>query len=130
MPVEPKVVQDSPCNISAKFTAAHRLLREHGFDHVVHAENISDKQFKMFFVRNCKNNARLGMIVSKRTLSRAVDRNRVKRIVREVFRQHSIKTCKLDLIVMIRGPYVLKSRAQADNLKAIFSRAENRCAEL
>lgn len=129
MLVVPRVVQDSPYNISAKFTVAHRLLRENGFDHVVHAENITDRQFKIFFVRNGKNNARLGIIVSKRTLSGAVDRNRVKRIVREVFRQHSIKRCKLDLVVIIRRPYVQENRAQVDNLKMLFSRAENRCAE-
>jgi len=106
------------------------LLRENGFDHVVHAENITDKHFKIFFVRNGMQNARLGMIVGKRTLSGAVDRNRVKRLIRETFRQHSIKMCKLDLVVMLRRPCVQEIGAQVDNLKMLFSRAENRCAEL
>lgn len=130
MLVVPRAVQDSPYNISAKFTVAHRLVRENGFDHVIHAENIVDGQFKIFFVRNDKNNARLGIIVSKRMLSRAVDRNRAKRTIREVFRQHNIKMCKLDLIVMIRRHYVQENRAQVEKLRMLFSRAENRCAEL
>jgi len=72
MPVAPRVVQDSQSNLSAlsaKLTAAHRLLREDGYDHVVHAENISDRNFKIFFVCNGKKNARLGMIVSKKTIT-------------------------------------------------------------
>ncbi|MDO8262956.1 MAG: ribonuclease P protein component [Gallionella sp.] len=111
-------------------TAAHRLLRENGFDHVVHAENIADKHFKIFFVRNGKKNARLGMIVGKKTLSGAVDRNRLKRIIREAFRQHNIKLCKLDLVVMVRRAYPQDCGMQVANLKMLFSRVENRCVEL
>ena len=123
-------MQDSPSSLSAEFTAAHRLLRENGFNHVIRAENIADKHFKIFFVRNGKCNARLGMIVGKKTLPSAVDRNRVKRIIREAFRQHNIKQCKLDVVVMARRVYPQESGAQAGNLKMLFSRVESRCAEL
>ena len=119
-----------PSSLSAEFTAAHRLLRKNGFDHVIRAENIADKYFKIFFVRNDERNARLGIIVAKKTLSGAADRNRVKRIIREAFRQHNIKQCKLDVVVMARHAYPLESGAQAGNLKMLFSRVENRCAEL
>ncbi|HEU0219413.1 MAG TPA: ribonuclease P protein component [Gallionella sp.] len=105
------------------------MLRENGFDHVVHAENVSDRQFKIFFARNGKKNARLGIIVGKKTLSGAADRNRVKRIIREAFRQHSIKQCKLDLVVMVRRADPQERGIQAGNLKMLFSRVENRCAE-
>lgn len=123
-------ISDSPSSLSAEFTAAHRLLREDGFDHVMCAENMADKYFKIFFVRNGKRNARLGMVVAKKTLSGAADRNHVKRIIREAFRQHSIKQCKLDVVVMARRAYPQESGAQAGNLKMLFSRVENRCAEL
>jgi ribonuclease P protein component len=103
------------------------LLRENGFDHVVRAESISDRHFKVFFVRNGQKNAKLGIMVGKKTLSGAVDRNRVKRIIREAFRQHGIKQCKFDVVVMVRrgDPH----GASAGNLKTLFSRIENRCAE-
>ncbi|MHB0924927.1 MAG: ribonuclease P protein component [Gallionellaceae bacterium] len=123
-------ISASPSSPSAEFTTAHRLLREDGFDHVMRAENMADKDFKIFFVRNDKRNARLGMVVAKKTLSGAADRNRVKRIIREAFRQHSIKQCKLDVVVMARRAYPQESGAQAGNLKMLFSRVENRCAEL
>lgn len=130
MRVAPRAVQDSPYKSPAQFSSAHRLLRKDGFDHVVQAEIISDRYFKVFFVRNGKPDAKLGMIVGKRTLHRAVDRNRVKRIIRETFRQHSIKVCNVDLVVMLRRPFDQESGVQVADLKMLFSRAEGRCAGL
>lgn len=46
---------------------------------------------------------RLGIIVSKQHIRRAVDRNRVRRIIRESFRHQRDKLKGLDLIVMIRA---------------------------
>jgi len=130
MRVAPKAVQDLPSDVSTKFTVAHRLLREEGFSHIVRCESVADKQFKVFFAHNSKENARLGIIASKKTLPGAVDRNRIKRIIREVFRLHNIKARKLDLVVMVRRTYPLESRAQMDSLETLFCRVENRCAEL
>jgi len=129
----PRVVQESQYNspaFPAKFTSAHRLLRNNGFDQVVRAANVTDLRFKIFFVRNGIKNARLGIIVGKKTLSGAADRNRVKRIIREAFRQHSIKQRHLDLVVMVRRADSLVDGAQVDNLKMLLTRIENRCAEL
>ena len=132
MRVAPRAVQDSRSSLSAKFTAAHRLLRQDGFDRVIRAENIPNRNFKIFFARNGKKNARLGIIVGKKTLSGAVGRNSVKRIIREAFRQHSIKQCKLDMVVMVRRAYSQGGGKQADNLKMLLSRLEKkyRCVEL
>ena len=126
----PKVVQDSLSSISGKFDAARRLLRADGFEHVIRAQSIAEKQFKIFFAPNSGKFARLGIVVSKRTLPRAVKRNHVKRIIREVFRQHNIKHSRLDLVVMARRNYPLMADAQIDNLKKLFSQLENRCADL
>jgi len=104
------------------------LLRENGFGHVIRAENVADRHFKVYFDRNCKKNARLGIIVGKKTLACATDRNRVKRIIRETFRQHSVKFCMLDIVVMVRHADA-QIATQVDGLKALFSRVENRCAE-
>ncbi|MEO8331963.1 MAG: ribonuclease P protein component [Gallionella sp.] len=111
---------------SAGFTPAHRLLREDGFDHVVHAGSIADRHFKIFFVRNIKSNARLGIIVGKRTLPSAAQRNRVKRAIREVFRRHSIKVQQLDLVVLVRSAD--SQASPAVDLEALFNQVEKRCA--
>ena len=118
----------SSITITTEFTVAHRLLREDGFDHVVHAENIADKYFKIFFVRNGRKNARLGIIADKRTLPGAVQRNRVKRAIREAFRQHCIKAQQIDLVVMVRCAD--STAAKSEELKTLFSRVEDRCANL
>lgn len=131
MPLK-RASQTSGYNITrpAKLTAAHRLLRKDGFDRAVQAESITDKHYKIFFVHNDKSNARLGIITSKKILPRATDRNRIKRVIREVFRQHSIKTQKLDMVVMVRHAYVQQPSMRSDNLKMLFSQVESRCAEL
>ena len=46
--------------------------------------------------------ARLGLSVAKRHVKRAVDRNRVKRMMREAFRTHPIKRLNADLFISIR----------------------------
>ena len=45
--------------------------------------------------------ARLGMIIGKRHLSRAVDRNRVKRAIRESFRRHHARLPSLDIVIQL-----------------------------
>ena len=54
--------------------------------------------------------ARLGMAFSKRQAKRAVDRSRLKRIVRESFRFRRHTLAGLDLVVMARS-----AAASADN---------------
>ncbi len=128
--VELGVVQDLLFNISSissKFTAAHRLLRKDGFNHVIHAENILDGYFKVFFIQNKNDHARLGIIASKKLLPSATDRNRVKRIIRETFRHHSIKARSLDLVVMVRCAYSKERVEQNRSLETLLGRIENRC---
>lgn len=46
--------------------------------------------------------ARLGLAIAKRILKRAVDRNQVKRIVRESFRQTRLRHASVDIVVMVQ----------------------------
>jgi ribonuclease P protein component len=128
--VAPEAVRDSLFNttVSFEFTAAHRLLRAEGFDHVVHAANLTDRFYKIFFVPNGKKNARLGIVASKRILPGAVQRNRFKRMIREAFRQHSIKTQQLDLVVMVKSSDT--QALQSEGLITLFGRIEDKCASL
>ncbi|MEO9654145.1 ribonuclease P protein component [Marinomonas sp.] len=45
---------------------------------------------------------RLGLIVSKKTDKRAVGRNRIKRLVRDSFRQHKTTLAGLDIVFLAR----------------------------
>lgn len=126
-----KAVQNSQFSrsvASSEFTVAHRLLREDRFDHVVHECNVADKYFKIFYAHNGEQNARLGIIASKRTLPRAVDRNKVKRMIREAFRRHGIKAKKLDIVVLVKIPYAQNDSLKTSELNMLFSRIEDKCA--
>lgn len=46
---------------------------------------------------------RLGLAISKKNFKRAVDRNLVKRVVRESFRNHQALLTGLDIVVMSRA---------------------------
>ncbi len=45
---------------------------------------------------------RLGIAVAKRHVRRSVDRNRLKRMMREAFRNHPIKYLDVDLFISVR----------------------------
>jgi len=49
--------------------------------------------------------SRLGIALTRRLVASSVDRNRVKRIVREAFRRHPARALGLDCVVMLREPY-------------------------
>lgn len=52
---------------------------------------------------------RLGLVVGKRVLRRAVDRNRAKRLIREAFRVSATSLPELDVVVRVvdREPFAL-----------------------
>lgn len=63
---------------------------------------------------NRMDGARLGLVVPKRILKRAVDRNRAKRQIRESFRLARPELPAWDIVVLVTG--VGNVRAAADQL--------------
>jgi ribonuclease P protein component len=74
--------------------------------------------------------SRLGIALTRKLVPRSVDRNRVKRLVREAFRRHLLKIAGLDCVVMLRErfdeanlpPLVAEIRAHFDQLVQNHSR--------
>src|SRR3990167_10921545 len=64
---------------------------------------IKNKYFLILFKPNQQKHARLGIIVSKQFIKRAVDRNQLKRVIRESFRHHQEDLKELDIVVIIRS---------------------------
>jgi ribonuclease P protein component len=60
---------------------------------------VRSRYFQVMGRPNDRGHARLGMIVSKRLFSRAVDRNRIRRLIREAFRLSAPALPALDLVV-------------------------------
>jgi ribonuclease P protein component len=52
--------------------------------------------------------ARLGVVVGKKTARRAVARNYMKRVMREVFRGHKSEIANLDVVARVHKPFVKK----------------------
>jgi ribonuclease P protein component len=129
MLVVPGVVQDSRYKSVNAFSAAQRIPRSEGFRGCLQSAGISDQNFKIFFIRRRGFGARLGVIASKKNISRAVDRNRTKRAVKEAFRVHEIKHCPLDLVVMVRRAIQAKDRIQRDALAKLFNQLTTQCAD-
>lgn len=57
--------------------------------------------------------ARFGVSVGKRSARSAVDRNRIKRLARELYRRHSLKHAKADVVVTLTSRFDM---AQLDTL--------------
>ena len=67
--------------------------------------------------------ARLGLVVGKKLLKRAVDRNKVKRVVRERFRRRRADLPPYDLIVRLAvKPQPLDAVQVADDFVALLDR--------
>jgi ribonuclease P protein component len=84
------------------FTRRQRLLKAKEFAAVFSARRIL--RSRSYLVMSCPNelgHARLGMVVGKRQFKRAVDRNRMRRIIRETFRLYSPNLPVLDVVVKV-----------------------------
>jgi ribonuclease P protein component len=79
----------------------NRLLDAAAFTRVFKkATRSRDKWFTVLYRENEMDRARLGLAVSKKHCRQATGRNRIKRIVRESFRQHQEKLVGLDVVVI------------------------------
>jgi ribonuclease P protein component len=71
------------------------------------------------------NDARLGVVVGKKLLKRAVDRNRLKRIIREQFRRVRVDLPAVDLIVRLAvKPAPLDSRLIAEDFHVLLAKLQ------
>jgi ribonuclease P protein component len=86
---------------SNRFEKRHRLLSEADYGRVFRkATRSRDSLFTTLCRHNDNNTPRLGLAIAKKHCRLATVRNRIKRIVRESFRQHQASLAGLDIIVM------------------------------
>jgi len=62
----------------------------------------ADDLFTVLARKNPNSKARLGLAIAKKSVKKAVGRNRIKRIVRESFRQYKGRLVEYDFVVMCR----------------------------
>lgn len=78
--------------------------------------------------------ARLAIAVPKRILNSAVDRNHVKRAIRECFRRHDLRFLPVDLLVSLISKMdthdVRAKQALLDNIERVFDRISERVRQV
>src|SRR3990167_10506871 len=88
------------------FPKKHRLSSKADFQFVfAKPHKIKHKSLVALYRANQKLYSRLGMVISKSIIKRAIDRNRIHRIIRERFRSHHETLTGLDIIVLIRSEW-------------------------
>ena len=71
--------------------------------------------------------SRLGIALTRRMVPLATDRNRVKRLVRDVFRHHEVKGRGLDCVVALRKPFdAVCAPALRAELASLFDKITSR----
>lgn len=112
----------------ARFPKRARLLKPAEFSRVFKDPiRSSDRLFTILAMSNTEQLPRLGLAISKKHARRAVDRNRIKRIVRESFR-HQAQLPPADFVVMARDVTL-----QADNqqlFESLLQHWKRLCAKL
>ena len=100
------------------FARCVRLTSKEDFKHVFdHVEGrVSDKVFLILTSRNILTKSRLGLIVAKKHVNKATDRNRVKRYIRESFRLRQHELGFQDIIVLARKGVLEKSDSEMYSL--------------
>ena len=110
------------------FPRHNRLLSSRDYKAVFrdNSNRLSDQNWTLLVRQNTYSYARLGMAISKRVLNRAVDRNRIKRIIRESFRHHQQELCGLDIVVMCKSDVKKLAKMELlDSLNGIWMQVKN-----
>lgn len=112
--------------MDASFARRYRLTRTDEFSSVFGFRKVIRGTWLMLHYQPRPENsadARLGLVIGKKLLKRAVDRNRLKRILRERFRQRRFGLPAFDLIVRLAvKPKPFDSKALSDDFSHLLDR--------
>jgi ribonuclease P protein component len=87
-----------------RFSRANRLRSKHDFQSVfAKPRKAVQKHVIALYQPNHTLQARIGIIIAKHVVKLAVQRNRVRRVIRESFRQHKDALKGLDIIILMRS---------------------------
>jgi ribonuclease P protein component len=117
--------------ISRRFPKSDRLLTAGDFRRVFAAVDIrSSDRFLTLLVRsNSGTAARIGFAISRKSVRRAVDRNRIKRVIREAFRLQGHLLPAWDIVVLARNSAATAENATlSHSLNGHWSYLLKRCA--
>tara|TARA_B100000579_G_scaffold420797_1_gene420901 strand:+ start:1116 stop:1514 length:399 start_codon:yes stop_codon:yes gene_type:complete len=114
--------------VTLRFSGQHKLKKAADFSSVFNEASVRQSGDRILLLGKLSHQPinRLGMVVGKKNIRRAVDRNKIKRVMREVFRNQSsfpIDTC-LDIVLLVRG------RISKDTFDSLYQRLEVQLKQL
>jgi ribonuclease P protein component len=114
-----------------RFRRSYRLLDKRAYATVfARPGRLGDKNFTVLVTPNAVGCARLGLAISKKAARRAVDRNRLKRLVRESFRTRRSSLPAVDIVVMSRPAAITQTNAQLQHsLQLLWNTLIRRCQD-
>lgn len=88
------------------FRREHRLLTPADFKQVFNNNcyRVGSRHFLLLAAKNGEPRQRLGFVIARKRVKRAVDRNLIKRLNRECFRQRPGQYQGLDIILLAKTP--------------------------
>jgi ribonuclease P protein component len=112
------------------FSMQQRLRRKIEFDAVhTRGTRIADEYFAVSVHANALRHPRLGLAVSVKAAGDAVERNRLRRIIREAFRLHQHELPGVDIVVSARArARGIAHRELRASLEGLWKRIAERCA--
>lgn len=112
------------------FSRSLRLLTAKDFKQVFsNPVKIIVPPFTLLAVPNSSEHSRLGLIVAKKNVRLAVDRNRLKRIARDSFRQHRSHLPAIDIVLLARrGSSNLTNEVLFEHLDRLWKRTSKKCS--
>jgi len=97
-----------------------RLLTASDYERVFqHPQKSSGKALTVLARQSGRESARLGLAIPRKQIRKAVERNRIKRLIRESFRRHQELLRGLDVVVIGRSDLVNK------NTQGVFECLQN-----
>lgn len=100
------------------FSREKRLLSPQHFKRVFDSpvERVSGGQILLLIYPNSLNHPRLGLVIGKKNVRLSVERNRIKRQLRESFRCHQMLLGSWDIVAIARKGIADKENAQLAKL--------------
>lgn len=115
--------------MSQNFGRDKRLLSAMQFKQVFDSpsDKVSGKQILILARKNTLEHPRLGLVIGKKNVRLSVERNRIKRQIRESFRHHQCLIDNLDLVVIARKSLDNQTNQDlAQHLEKLWKRLRSR----
>ena len=116
---------------SYSFQRELRLLSARDYSRVFDkAIKVHNRAFTLLARKNDLNKSRLGLVIAKKNLKFAHQRNRVKRLLREYFRLQRSQFAHYDLVILTRRDIAVLSKTDIIRLRDdLFIRFNKRCSK-